>query len=281
MTDYPFDAIVAIDRVTGDRVVNGSGQVYALDDVARANPLPVFDLTMLPLVDNKLTTNSEAYIPNFKVQDHWRVVFVSGTNEVIVTSHEGLKEAADAAADRAELSRLASEAAASTAGVDAAEAAELELETRIAAGEFKGDPGPMGTIEVGTVTAVGNPTQDAAFAELLADTSSLSRAELEAVVDAAVAESAPEIDLPTLDARYYQKAEVDAALASVAVSYANLPAGSVIYRFHNGTAWPARLTTRGDIVAIWVGPSGSDPSEFLAPRVVNGQTFKDIRGIEA
>lgn len=118
MTDYPFDAIVAIDRITGDRVVNGTGQVFALDDTARANPLPVFDLTMLPIPGNTLTTNSEAYIPNFKVQDHWRVLFLSGTKEVIVTSYEGLKEEAAASAAASDLSRVAAETAATNAATE-------------------------------------------------------------------------------------------------------------------------------------------------------------------
>lgn len=46
----------------------------------------------------------------------------------------------------------------------------------------------------------------------------------------------------------------EAEAVDVAVTYADLPAGSTLTVYHNGTSWPARPTSRSDIIVQWFGP---------------------------
>lgn len=100
--DYPFDVVVAIDRVTGQRVTNGTMTLYAESDTGKTTPLPILDSSKLPIPDGLLRTTSEAYVPKFWVADHARVTGVSGSSEVTLVSTEGYKIAAEDAATAAQ-----------------------------------------------------------------------------------------------------------------------------------------------------------------------------------
>jgi len=70
-------------------------------------------------------------------------------------------------------------------------------------------------------------------------------------------------------------AQAAAIAASDAPTYANLPAGSTITVAKSGSTWPARPTSRNDIVVQW---KGTDPSPTIVPTGTGGMLDNvDIR----
>lgn len=119
MVDYLYTSKPVIDPVTGNLVADASLQFYAEDDLGHTTPLPVTDVTGLPLA--AITTNRLGLHAPFIVADQPVGVLSDGTYSVAVDSPRGMLAAAVAA-------QAATEAAA-----DRAEAAEDAVQTAVAA----------------------------------------------------------------------------------------------------------------------------------------------------
>lgn len=59
---------------------------------------------------------------------------------------------------------------------------------------------------------------------------------------------------------------VDGVQVDSAVTYADLPAGTTLTVQHDGSAWPARPTSRADLIVYWIGPD-TVPSGMLTTDV--------------
>jgi len=112
MTTYRYDSIPAIDA-GGDIARDAIGNVYAVTDTARETPLPVTDLTGVPMAS--LATNHLGLLPPFAVEDHKQVIWVSGQHEAVLMSLSGVLEDVAAAQLEAQTARDAAQQAAQAA----------------------------------------------------------------------------------------------------------------------------------------------------------------------
>lgn len=96
MTDYIFDGIVALNPATGLPEPNGTGQVYALADTGLTTPLTVRSLS--GITTTTVTSGPLGAVTVFVTEDHPRVRWVSGGQQIVLTSFDGLL--ADAIAAR-------------------------------------------------------------------------------------------------------------------------------------------------------------------------------------
>lgn len=102
MTSILFHPVGAINPATGAPVSNSTGQIFAEDDTAFANPLTVTNASGNPIDRVKIGPN--ALTEPFRVTDHDRVVWKSGSVVMPIWSPLGLLEDAQA-------SRVAAQAA--------------------------------------------------------------------------------------------------------------------------------------------------------------------------
>lgn len=85
--DY-FDYKLALNPITGNVVPSAEARVYAIEDTTFSTPLPITDLSDIPLA--KLVASPTGIYPPFKVTTgDTKVVIVSGTMVTPVTSTEG------------------------------------------------------------------------------------------------------------------------------------------------------------------------------------------------
>lgn len=115
---YQYPALVAYDAPSGAFARNAEGQVYALTDTSFATPLPVQDLSGVPLPS--LVSSNDAFIPPFKVDGHKVVNWKSGPYIIELESTQGIVEDVEAAVAAAQLAQAAAEDAASRAALPAA-----------------------------------------------------------------------------------------------------------------------------------------------------------------
>ncbi|UYM26576.1 hypothetical protein SEA_BAUER_27 [Arthrobacter phage Bauer] len=139
---YTFDYILAADPSNPTVVArNGVVTIFEVGDVTKT-PVELKTVDGQPL-PNPVTVNANGFGPKpvHDTLDHlaWEGGGFSGT----MTSYEGMKEEAVSA-------RQAAESAATEAGA----AAQADLEARIAAGDFRGQPGQDGSNVVPTATAI-------------------------------------------------------------------------------------------------------------------------------
>ena len=141
---YTFDAFLAADPSNPANVAaNASITIWDPADPSKS-PVAITDLTGVE-IPNPITVNANGFGPAFTSDTLDRVGWSGGGFEGFFTSYEGMKnEAVDA--------RAAAEAAASSAGA----AAQADLEARIAAGDFQGQPGQDGSNVLPTDTAIKN-----------------------------------------------------------------------------------------------------------------------------
>ncbi|MDN4644911.1 hypothetical protein, partial [Arthrobacter sp. PsM3] len=142
MTDYPLDMQLVVDPLNPENVVRG-GSIYFYDpsDLAGASPITIKDANGQPL-PNPLTSNDYGFIPPTIVTIP-KVKWKSGNFEGFFFSYDGLRNEAIAA-------KVAAESAASNAGA----AATADVANRIAAGQFKGNPGADGSNVLPTDAAI-------------------------------------------------------------------------------------------------------------------------------
>jgi hypothetical protein len=114
MVNYLYTSKPVIDPVTGNLVADASLQFYAEDDPGHTTPIPVTDVTGLPLA--AITTNRLGLHAPFIVADKPVGVLSDGTYSVAVDSPAGMLAAAVASA--------ASSASSATSAAASAEAAE-------------------------------------------------------------------------------------------------------------------------------------------------------------
>lgn len=100
MVNYLYTSKPVIDPVTGNLVADASLQFYAEDDLGHTTPLPVTDVTGLPLA--AITTNRLGLHAPFIVADEPVGVLSDGTYSVAVDSPRGMLTAAEAAQAAAE-----------------------------------------------------------------------------------------------------------------------------------------------------------------------------------
>ncbi|UUG69986.1 glycoside hydrolase [Arthrobacter phage Zucker] len=139
---YTFDYILAADPSNPTVVArNGVVTIFEVGDVTKT-PVELKTVDGQPL-PNPVTVNANGFGPKpvHDTLDHlaWEGGGFSGT----MTSYEGMKEEVVSA-------RQAAESAATEAGA----AAQADLEARIAAGDFRGQPGQDGSNVVPTATAI-------------------------------------------------------------------------------------------------------------------------------
>ncbi|GAA3705314.1 hypothetical protein GCM10023081_46690 [Arthrobacter ginkgonis] len=129
---YTFDPIFAIDPFDPSKAAaNAAITIFAPGDNTQA-PLTITDTSGLPLA-NPVTTNADGFAPAF-IADLDRVAWIGGGLTGFLTSYEGLKEVATAAADSAGVaaqaadgSRVAAESAGTTAASGAVAAVQAQL----------------------------------------------------------------------------------------------------------------------------------------------------------
>lgn len=126
MTTYQFQQYPAIDE-SGEPARDATGLIYATDDLARANPLPVTDLAGVPMTN--LTTDRLGLIPPFAVEDHKVVIFKSGDHEALLVSVTGVIADVEAAITLAQESKEAAELAAGLVGAPSTVAVTTMLTT--------------------------------------------------------------------------------------------------------------------------------------------------------
>lgn len=66
-------------------------------------------------------------------------------------------------------------------------------------------------------------------------------------------------DVNLLQGALDKKLEVADLTAKADAGYPGLPAGVIIGVHKQGTTWPARPTTRTDLIVRWIGPDPSPP----------------------
>lgn len=132
MVNYLYTSKPVIDPVTGNLVADASLQFYAEDDPGHTTPLPVTDVTGLPLAS--ITTNRLGLHAPFIVADQPLGVLSDGTYSVAVDSPSGMLAASIAAQVASEASATSSEASA-----DAAEAVLGTMATYIAQAVHRDD----------------------------------------------------------------------------------------------------------------------------------------------
>jgi hypothetical protein len=136
---YTFDNLFAADPSNPTNVAsNASILLYDPADPTKA-PVTITDPTGSP-IPNPVTVNKNGFGPAMQHATLDRLAWEGGGFSNFITSYEGMKNEAVSA-------RTAAQEAAATvasAGANAAAAAVAEVEIRVADGEFKGDPGPMG-----------------------------------------------------------------------------------------------------------------------------------------
>jgi hypothetical protein len=154
MVNYLYTSKPVIDPVTGNLVADVSLQFYAEDDLGHTTPIPVTDVTGLPLA--AITTNRLGLHAPFIVADRPVGVLSDGTYSVAVDSPRGMLAAAQAAQAASETSADAADA--SNEAVQAAVAALIQnLVVRVVHRDDADFPRPiwLGPVDwVGTV----NPT---------------------------------------------------------------------------------------------------------------------------
>lgn len=126
MTTYQFQQYPAIDE-SGEPARDATGLIYATDDLARANPLPVTDLAGVPMTN--LTTDRLGLIPPFAVEGHKIVVFKSGTHESLLVSVTGIIADLEAALLQVTQARQSAEQAAGLVGAPSTVAVTTMLTT--------------------------------------------------------------------------------------------------------------------------------------------------------
>lgn len=136
MVDYLYTSKPVIDPVTGNLVADASLQFYAEDDLGHTTPLPVTDVTGLPLA--AITTNRLGLHAPFIVADEPVGVLSDGTYSVAVDSPRGMLTATEAAQA-------------------ATEAAYAELQAYILANPGGGSPGVTAH---GALSGLGAPADD-------------------------------------------------------------------------------------------------------------------------
>lgn len=119
MVNYLYTSKPVIDPVTGNLVADASLQFYAEDDLGHTTPIPVTDVTGLPLA--AITTNRLGLHAPFIVADKPVGVLSDGTYSVAVDSPSGMLAAATAAASS------------SAASADSAQASEEAVQAAVAA----------------------------------------------------------------------------------------------------------------------------------------------------
>lgn len=148
MVDYPYAGILVADAVTFRRATNAAITVYDVNDTNSTTPLVLKDLSGLPL-PNPLTSTSDGFVQAF-VTTSEGVKLVGGGLTVVEYSHQGIKDAAVAAADAAQ---EAADSAATAAGNTVASASvngagELVIQkasgSSLNAGSVKGPKGDKG-----------------------------------------------------------------------------------------------------------------------------------------
>lgn len=120
MTTYTYPILPAIDPTTGLPVRNSGGQVFAPDDTAFSTPLPVTDLSGIPITGNVIVTTSQGVTTQFRVEDQPVVVWKSGSYVIGLSSPQGMLDATTASQAAAEAAQAAAEDAASNAADAAA-----------------------------------------------------------------------------------------------------------------------------------------------------------------
>jgi len=160
---YTFEQLLAADPSNPSNIAqNGSITIFAPGDPTMT-PLTITDPDGSPL-PNPFTVNANGFGPAFAHATLDRVAWSGGGFTGFVTSYEGMKEEAVAAREAAEQAKA-----------EAAAAAVADLEARISAGQFKGDPGTPGAPGVDGINGTNGinganvlPTQEA-IAEALAN----------------------------------------------------------------------------------------------------------------
>jgi hypothetical protein len=164
MVNYLYTSKPVIDPVTGNLVADASLQFYAEDDLGHTTPIPVTDVTGLPLA--AITTNRLGLHAPFIVADQSVGVLSDGTYSVAVDSPRGMLAAAQAA--EASSAASANSAQASEEAVQAAVAALVQnLVVRVTHRDDPDFPRPvwLGPVDwVGTVNPLNAESTDFFYA---------------------------------------------------------------------------------------------------------------------
>ena len=112
MPNYAFPAVIAIDEPSGEIARSAEGQVYEVTDTAFVSPLPVTDLSGVPMT---LRSSAQGVVPAFRVTaTQPRVMWRSGTYVIEILSNTAVIDSLTATAFQA--------AAAQTSAQQSAEA---------------------------------------------------------------------------------------------------------------------------------------------------------------
>lgn len=127
MVAYAYEARPVVDPSTGTStlVPNATFQFYAYSDNTFVTPLTVRTMVAGAMTAvTSMASNANGILDEFEVDDQWRVWAKSGSHTVLMTSTQGLADAAEAA----RVAAVAAQGAAESAAQDAADAAGLTTE---------------------------------------------------------------------------------------------------------------------------------------------------------
>ena len=98
MTWASFGPLIATDATTGERIVNGSGRVYDVEDTAFTTPLTVRFRSGLTATE--VRSGVDGYLPEFSVEDRSTIVWRSGDEKhAVINSLRGLEARQSALSD--------------------------------------------------------------------------------------------------------------------------------------------------------------------------------------
>lgn len=270
-----FGPFIALDPTQAPTVAKGAaGKAYAVGDEAFLTPLPMTDLSGLPLTD--ALSDATGLVQAFQVAGHAEIVWVSGGYKVPRGSFQGVQ-------DVAETSAASSAESATAAGLaqQAAETAQQTVEDLLAGG------GGGGVSSHSLLSNLGADDHPQYFNQQRGDARYYQKGQVDqAITQANVASSAADRDrtnhtgtqaITTVNGL---SSALGARLRVVTVSTGNeaRPTDSAVVLWVGGTVQPANMGA----VDLWLSDAEVDPGgDASAPSVPDGLAVSALTSTSA